>query len=190
MSGEVLALPYECWRWIPGFEGWYQVSTRGRVRSVDRWVIRKDGRKRLIKGQILKPTRGDVGYLTVKLWRDGKGHTFRVHRMVAETWLDNPENKPEVNHRDEDKTNNDVFNLSYCSRIENANWGTGIERMTASKSKAVQAIDPKTGKVVKEFPSTKEAERNGFNSGHVSNCCLGRYGYRTHRGFIWRYKES
>lgn len=190
-----MALPMECWRWIPGYEGWYQVSTRGRVRSVDRWVTDNTGRKYLIKGKILKPTRDKDGYLTVNLHRDGKKRTFKIHRLVAMAWLDNPEGKPQVNHRDEDKTNNSVENLSFMTAKENVTWGTGIERATASKlngklSKSVQAIDPKTGAVVKEFPSTMEAERNGFNSSHISACCRGERRFKTHKGFAWRYKQE
>ena len=178
----------ECWRWIPGYEGIYQVSTRGRVRSVDRWVTYPDGSKRFFKGRILKPGRGKNGYLFVSLYRDGKRHQILIHRLVAMAWLDNPENKPQINHLDEDKTNCSVENLSYCSAKENINWGTGIKRRAASRSMPVQAIDVKTGEVVLEFPSMMEAGRKGFDQGHVSACCLGKYGHKTHHGFIWRYK--
>lgn len=199
MTKEVLALPYECWRWIPGYEGLYQVSTRGRVRSVDRWVTCKDGSKtgskRFRRGRILKTTRDKGGYLCLGLHHDGKIRTFKVHRLVAMAWIDNPENKPEVNHLDENPGNPDVFNLSWASRIENANWGTRNKRQAESMlngklSKPVQAIDPETGIVVKEFPSAKEAGRNGFCQTHVSACCRGEKKYKTHRGLVWRYKES
>lgn len=189
MTKEILALPMECWRWIPGYEGLYQVSTRGRVRSVDRWVIGKDGKKYFIKGKILKPQRNEWGYLKVTLCRDGKLRNFKIHRLVAMVWLDNPENKPEVNHLDENPGNPDVFNLSWTTRIENARWGTAIERMAASQSKAVEALDPSTGEVVLEFPSVNEAGRNGFDQRHVSKCCRGVKSYKTHKGYIWRFKE-
>lgn len=188
MENEILALPMECWRWVPGYEGWYQVSTRGRVRSVDRWVTDKNGIKYFIKGRILQPQRDRNGYLHIMLYRDGKHRKFYVHRLVAMAWLDNPENKPQVNHRDENPSNPDVFNLSYCTASENINYGTRNKRHADSLSKPVQALDPETGQVVKEFPSAKEAERNGFNLGHVAACCRGEYGYRTHKGYIWRYK--
>lgn len=187
-NNQVLALPYECWRWYDGYVNLYQVSTRGQVRGVDRWVTDSKGRKRFIKGRILKPRRDKNGYLCVTLSRDGKERTFKIHRMVAETWLDNPENKPEVNHLDENPGNPDVFNLSWASRIENQNWGTAIKRMADSKSKPVVAVDPKTGAVVKEFPSMNEAERNGFDSGPISACCKGKA--LSHKGFVWRYKDD
>lgn len=189
MDNVILALPSECWRWVPGYEGLYQVSTRGRVRSVDRWVIGKDGKKYLIKGKILKPLRNELGYLFVTLCRDGKPRNFKIHRLVAMAWLDNPEDKPEVNHLDENPSNNDVYNLAWSTRKENANWGTAIERMAASQSKPVMAVDPKTGQVVREFSSASEAQRNGFDKRHISACCRGKKSYITHHGFVWRYKE-
>lgn len=193
MTNQILALPAECWRWVPGYEGWYQVSTRGRVRSVGRWVTYPDGSKHFFEGRILKPRRTKGGYLFVMLYRNGKGREFYVHRLVAMAWIDNPENKPEVNHLDETKTN-DVYNLEWCTRKENVNWGTAIKRSAASQlngsqSKAVEAIDPSTGQVVLEFPSTAEGGRNGFDSGAISACCLGKYGHKTHHGYIWRYKS-
>ena len=183
----------ECWRWYPGYEGIAQVSTRGQVKTVDRLVTRKDGRKCLWKGRILKPRRDKNGYLLITLSRNGKERTFKVHRMVAETWIDNPENKPEVNHRNEQKDMNFVENLSWASRKANVRWGTGIERSAASRlngscSKPVEAIDPKTGEVVLEFPSTKEAGRNGFDSSRISKCCRGKT--LSHKGFVWRYKDD
>ena len=187
MTREVLALPMECWAWIPGFEGLYQVSTRGRVRSVDRWVTDKKGRKRFIKGRILKPMRDKFGYLQVVLSRDNKPRHFKVHRLVAETFIPNPEGKPQVSHLDDDRTNNVVENLSWASAKENNNWGSRNKRIAATKSMPVQAIDPKTGVVVLEFSSTCEAGRKGFCQSTVSACCLGKR--RTHKGYMWRYKE-
>lgn len=186
MTNQILALPYECWGWYPGYEGIAQVSTRGQVQTVDRWITDKNGKKRFIKGRILRPVRGKDGYLRVTLSRDGKQRTYKVHRLVAETWLDNPENKPQVNHLDENKENCSVENLSYCSAKANINWGTGIKRRAASRSMPVQAIDVKTGEVVLEFPSMMEAGRKGFDQAHVSLCCRGKR--RTHKGYKWRYK--
>lgn len=195
MTKEILALPAECWRWHPGHVGIMQVSTRGQVQTVDRWVTYKDGSKHFFKGQILKPWRNKWGYLLVTLSINGKKHHFQVHRLVAETWLDNPEGKPQVNHLNEQKDMNFVENLSWATAKENVNWGTRNERQAASRlngscSKPVEAINPSTGEVVKEFPSTKEAERKGFNNSNVSACCLGKYGRKTYKGFVWKYKDD
>lgn len=193
MENEILALPAECWRWIPGYEGIYQVSTRGRVRSVDRWVTAKDGRKRFWKGSILKPKRNKRGYLYVDLCRNSKHRTFYVHRLVLEVWGDgNPENKPQVNHINECKTDNEVYNLEWATAKENITWGTATKRIAATllngkQSKAVQALNPETGEVVREFPSAMEAGRNGFRNGAISLCCRG-IRLKTHKGYKWRYK--
>lgn len=186
MENVILALPYECWRWVTGFEGIAQVSTRGNVKTVGRWITDKTGKKYFIEGRILKPGRNKKnGYLYVNLSRNGKGRNFYIHRLVLEVWGDgNPENKPQVNHLDENKDNNEVYNLSWATAKENANFGTRNKRL----SKAVLAIDPKTGQVVKEFASAKEAGRNGFLSRNISSCCRGEK--KRHRGLIWRFKES
>lgn len=176
----------EIWRPVKGYEGFYEVSNRGRVRSVGRWVTDKNGIKRFRKGKILKQTRDKDGYLHVTLSRDGKHRCFTVHRLAAMAFIPNPEHKPEVNHLNEQKDMNFAENLSWATRKENNAWGTGNKRRTASRSKAVEAIDPSTGQVVLEFPSVKEAGRKGFTKSRVSACCRGEQG--THKGYRWRYK--
>ena len=177
------ALPNEVWKDVKGYEGLYEVSTMGRVKS-------------LRSGKILKPAKNKNGYLRVDLYKDGKQKHFLVHRLVAEAFLGNPDNKPCVNHLSEVKTSNHYSNLEFCTQKENLNWGTRTERAAKAISKAltnrkdqskpVVGIDPDTGKVVVEFPSTREAGRNGYDQGHVSKCCNGKK--KTSYGFIWRYK--
>ena len=171
----------EIWKDKKDYEGLYQASNLGRVRSVDRWVKGKSGSLRLIKGKILKPGTTKDGYLQVVLCKNGKEKTFRVHRLVAETFLLNPENLPEVNHKDEDKTNNNVENLEFCDRTYNVNYGTRNEKQ--SKKVYQYTLD---GQFVREWVSTREAGRNGFNSGHIASCCKGKQ--KTHKDFIWKYK--
>ena len=118
----------EQWRPIEGYEGLYQVSNLGRVRSLDR--IDCAGRR--LKGKILSPEVAR-GYVQVQLWKEGKLKWFKVHRLVAQTFIHNPEGLPQINHKDEDKTNNIVDNLEYCDGKYNMNYGTRIERAVQTR---------------------------------------------------------
>ena len=112
----------EEWRTIVGYEGQYEVSSYGRVRSLDRFYYR------LHKGKVLSPTKDRYGYLTVTLNCNGKSKTIKIHRLVAQAFLPNPDNLPQINHLDEDKTNNRVDNLEWCDPKYNMNYGTRQER--------------------------------------------------------------
>jgi hypothetical protein len=115
----------EIWKPVPGFEGLYEVSTEGAVRSLP-------GKKTHSKGRTLRLTANSYGYLVVGLRKDGKAKQFTVHRLVAMTFIPNPLELPQVNHKDEDKTNNHVENLEWCDAKYNCNWGTWRERDTRS----------------------------------------------------------
>lgn len=119
----------EIWRDIEGYEGLYQVSNLGRVKSLDR--IDRLGRRK--PGVILSYILHNYGYLLVNLYKEGKRKLFLVHRLVAHTFIPNPEGLPEINHKDEDKTNNLVDNLEYCDRKYNINYGTHTERMVQTR---------------------------------------------------------
>ena len=118
----------EEWRPIEGYEGLYEVSSYGRVRSVDRYVKSKGESYWLRKGKMLSPAKDKNGYLKVNLSCNGKNNIIRVHRLIAQSFLPNPDNLPEVNHKDEDKTNNNVDNLEWCDRSYNISYGTRTER--------------------------------------------------------------
>lgn len=170
----------EEWKDIEGYEGLYQVSNYGRVKSL--WF----GREKILKGG-----KNARGYLVVGLWKDGKRVMKKVHRLVAEAFLENPQNLLEVNHKDEDKTNNSVSNLEFCDRKYNNNYGTRTEkcaeklRNNPKRSKRVDQIDKVTGEVVRQWESTKEASRNGYDQGAVSHCARGEL--KTFKGYIWKY---
>lgn len=120
-----------------------------------------------------------------------KKKSYSVHRLVAETFIENPNNYPCVNHKDEDKTNNSVGNLEWCNHRYNVNYGTARQRMIEkqrndpNQSKTVYQYT-KQGVLVKEWASTQECGRNGFDQGHVASCCRGEL--KTHKGFIWSYE--
>lgn len=121
----------EEWRTIVGYEGLYEVSSLGRVRSLDRY----DSRNHFRRGRILKLSYDTVGYLIVGLHSNGKAKIYLVHRLVAQAFIPNPDNLPEVNHIDEDKTNNRVDNLEMCNREYNSNYGTRNDRIRATSIK-------------------------------------------------------
>lgn len=180
----------EVWKDIRNYENLYQTSNLGRARSLDRWVKGPNGSVRLCKGKILKPKTTKDGYLRVGLRKNGKKKMFLVHRLVVEAFLPNPNNLPCVNHKDENKQNNSVNNLEWCSYSYNINFGTRNERMAKKNtngklSKTVLQYDLE-GNFIREWQSTKECGRNGYNQGAVAACCRGEL--KKHKDSIWRYK--
>lgn len=170
----------EIWKPIPGFDN-YEVSNLGRVKSLF------DGRHKIFREKILKPTPDRKGYLFVFLCKEGKKKRFRVHRLVASAFLENPKNLEQVNHKDECKTNNRVENLEWCDARYNTNYGTRIERVAKAKSKKVLQFT-KNGEFVREWQSMNECGRRGFHQGNVWSCCRGEQ--KSHKGFIWKYSEE
>lgn len=183
----------EYWRPVVGYEGLYEVSNLGRIKSFDTYRKGPNGSIRIYKGRILKPFINGRGYLQVTLSKNGTHKKFQVHRLVALHFLPNPSNLPEVNHKDENKLNNSVDNLEWCDRLYNVRYGTGIERQKKKqlndikKSKSVLQYDLE-GNFIKEWKSTMECGRNGFDHGHIADCCRGER--KTHKGFIWKYKNE
>lgn len=109
----------EVWKDIPGYEGFYQVSNIGRVKSLDRVVIDRNGRHMKYKGVLLTPQYNEFGYQKIMLMMSRKGRTFKIHQLVAMTFIENKENHPCVNHKDGNKENNSVDNLEWCTFGEN-----------------------------------------------------------------------
>lgn len=117
----------EIFKDIKGFEGLYQVSNYGNVKSLER-VIEDNNGYYIKKEKILTPTINSSGYYHTILRKDGKSIGVYIHRLVAEAFIPNPNNYKQVNHKDEDKTNNKVDNLEWCTPKYNANYGTAIQR--------------------------------------------------------------
>lgn len=119
----------EIWKPAKGFEGYYEVSNLGRIRSMDR-VIYDTVRKcnRLLKGKVLSQRDNGNGYMGVVFCKEHKLYSKYTHILVAETFLENPENLPEVNHKDEDKGNNVFTNLEWCTHYYNNEYGTRKKR--------------------------------------------------------------
>lgn len=177
----------EIWKDIEGFEGLYQVSNLGRVKSLERVTIRKDGRKLPCREKILKANPKSDGYCQVQLWKDGKVVYRRVHVLVAEHFIGERPKKHDINHIDENKSNNAVFNLEYVSRKENINHATHNIRSAKSKGKKVLGISL-NGKHAMVFWSAKEAGRHGFDQSAVSSCCRGEY--KQYKGYTWSWLDE
>ena len=160
----------------------YKVSNLGRMMSLN---YRNTG-----KSELMNPYEDKKGYLQVNLSKNGETKTCFVHRIVAETFIPNPEKKPEVNHIDEDKTNNRVSNLEWKSHKGNCNHGTRNERIfektTNGKCSKKVLQFSKSGEFIREWPSVMECSRNGYDFRNVSACCLGKR--KTAYGFCWEYK--
>lgn len=195
----------EIWRDIKDYEGLYQVSNLGRVRSVDRYVNHSKSGLVLRKGKIREPHSNKQGYLHLTLCKNGVAKTFSVHRLVAMTfpdlveWTEDAKGKPfdelQVNHKDEHKDNNCVGNLEWCTEPYNKNYGNRtqkvIKKLTNHPSYSKPVLQyTKDMMFIAEYPSAKEAERQtGIKHDGIGGCCNGKYGFKTAGGYIWKYKE-
>ena len=183
----------EEYRDIKGWEGYYQVSNLGNVKSIERKAWNGRG-YRVIKERIMKTYDNGYGYLFVYLTKDGEQEKCYIHRLVAEAFLENPDNLPDVNHKDENKENNCVENLEYCTKAYNNNYGTRNKRIAEAMtnhpklSKAIIGISKISG-LITEFSSAHEASRQlGIDQSHITDCLKGRQ--KSAGGFYWMYAEG
>lgn len=177
------------WINVEGWEGFYQVSNSGMVKSLPRKYA--GTKERLLKLNINKD-----GYCYVIFAKGRVRKHYLVHRLVANAFLDNPNNLPHINHKNEDKTDNRVENLEWCDAFYNTHYGTAISRRAAKQinrkdcSKAVNQYSI-TGEFIKKYESASEAEREtGVRKTNISRCCRGLVktaGTRNNTKYIWRY---
>lgn len=187
----------EVWKDIPEYEGLYQVSNFGRVKSLERVVECSNGKKRLYKEKILKPSNDKDGYLLICLClcKSNNIKSYSVHRLVALAFIPNPENHKCVNHKDENKENNHVSNLEWVTHKENCNYGTRNERTSKTKKGKPQYKQRKPilqytldGEFIRDWDSITTASKElNIDKSSITSCCKGRY--KTSNGYIWRYKE-
>ena len=167
----------EIWKHIEGYEGLYQVSNLGRV-------------KRVATGRVLKGYKDTCGYLLVSLYKNNIRCNKLIHRLVAQAFIPNHENKPEVNHIDEDKANNLYSNLEWSTRKENNNYGTRNERagkaISKSNSIPIIATNLKTGEFREFYGSCECARQLGLNQAHITSVLKGRRNQAG--GYTFKYK--
>jgi hypothetical protein len=183
----------EIWLPIKDYEGLYEVSNLGRVRSLDR-KVRNRGGFAIKKGKIISDAAvSDHKYRKVGLWKDNVGKNALVHRLVAEAFLDNPNNLPEVNHKDENPENNCVDNLEWCDSYYNMHYGTGAERRADKRRGKPIGSQPilqysKDGELLARYDSALEAAKaiNGDNSA-ICKCANGKV--KTSYGCVWKWEQ-
>lgn len=180
----------EIWKDIRNYEGLYQVSNLGRVKTLDRYI--KDNRcVRFIKGRLIKPSIGKGGYKYVKLHTNGSYKTYAVHRLVAFAFIPNPNNLPQVNHKDENPSNNNVDNLEWCTAEYNVNYGTRTKRHQEKMPKKIVQQCDLNWNVMCEYESLNDAARkNNYCIQNISQCCNNIPHHLTYKGYKWRFKNN
>lgn len=167
----------ENWRDVPGYEGKYQVSNLGRIKSLN---YRKTG-----KGCILKTNKNHKGYLTINLCLNGKYKCFFIHRLVWLAFVGPIPEGMQINHINEDKTDNRLENLNLMTPSQNSNWGTRNNRLSKMKNKVVEQYSFDGTHLCTWFSMKGVQDELGYSQGTISMCCNGK---RNHAyGFVWKY---
>lgn len=182
----------EIWKPIKNYENLYSISNLGRVRSKDRQRLGVGGSIRNCKGKILKANPNQSGHLLVNLYdEEGKSKKALVHRLVAEAFISNPENLPCVNHIDENKLNNCVDNLEWCTITYNNTYSHLEENLYKKTDNYPIAVIQYSlsGEEINRYISYSQAEKGtGIDHGGISACCRGKQ--KTAGGFIWKKEDE
>lgn len=183
----------EVWKPVVGYEGLYEVSSFGRVRSIDRITTNSLGRKYFSKGVILKWALNRGGYPIVGLSLHGKYYSRTIHRLVAEAFIGNPNNLPSINHKDEDKTNNKVENLEFCTVKYNNNYGNHNTKQSATRradpnlTKSVLKLSL-TGEILKKYSCVRDVITDGYKERTVGQVC--RFERYSAYGYLWIFSSD
>ena len=185
----------EIWKNVKDYEEFYQVSNLGRVKSLARDVYYQNGTIHRIKEKILAPALNNCGYANVNLCKNGKMKNITVHRLVAEAFLPNPENKSQINHKNEVKTDNVVENLEWCDAFYNVNYGTRTQRQKqtfkdnwkSGKNKRIKKVF--CVELNKTYDCAKSAQEElGVNRRSIGYVCRGER--NTAGGFHWKFADD
>lgn len=186
----------EIFKDVKNFENIYKISNLGTLVSVDRTQTLKTRwgtfTKRKIKGHPIIGSINNKGYRIVSLYKNKKEHHKLLHRLVAETFIPNPYNLPEVNHKDENKNNNVCSNLEWCTRAYNNNYGIqskdGRRKTSKKRIKKVCQFD-KNGNLINIFDGIRLAEeKTGIDNSNICACCKGKV--KSAGGYIWKYHDK
>lgn len=185
----------EIWKDIKGYEGMYAVSTHGRVKVYAHTTTNSFGVDCPFRERIMKPRVSSNGYYYVGLGRTKNREQVAIHRLVAQTFIPNPLNKPQVNHIDADKHNNNVENLEWVTISENLKhcYKLGLNSWNPKKGNPmipVLKLDMFTGNAIERFPSIADAQRsvNKYGKSAIRHCCIGRI--KSAYGFRWVYERD
>jgi hypothetical protein len=180
---ESISLPNEEWRDVFGYDYEYKISSFGRLVSLYKRKVAKNGSILIRKPKILKPYTNSLGYNVTSLQKGGRQKMVKLHRLVAEAFLENPQNFPAIDHIDRDKQNNCVSNLQWCNQSLNMQNPLTKAVMSDVKSKPVVCIYPDNK--TKNFKSAYVARFDGFDPSSITKVCKNKKS--THKGCRWMY---
>lgn len=182
----------EIWKDIKGYEGFYQVSNLGNVKSLKRTWFSKDkkGNNKICSNneKILKPSDNGCGYLVVNLSKNNKYKMFTVHKLVAVAFVLNDKKLKCINHKDENKKNNNCDNLEWCTHKYNNNYGDHNKKLSESKCFLIDQYDLE-GNFIKTWLGMRNIERElGIKNQGICSCCKGKL--KTSGGYVWKYNKN